>query len=494
MISNSLLLRPGLAISVCLLYHWLATVAVNAQESPLVDLSANEYEALQQISDASVSGTISFLASDELAGRGTPSKELNIAAAYVASRLRAAGAEGLGPNGSYYIESSLETVQTASSGCRVVVKSRPTGDQADAVVQSSLIAGTEDVAMTYSGKVLKVHDTEPPESVAGPVVIQLGDDEGDGPPPMFQIRQAARRLSAVGATVLLVEVPATTDDSTSHPLWAIAKQMQDAPRTTGARSQFNLPVVLVAANQIKDGATIELTVPADLKGSTVVRNVAGVVRGSDEKLAQQALLFSAHLDHLGSGAPGADPIYNGADDDASGVTAVLTLADAFASLQPVAARSTIFVTFWGEEQGLLGSKEFVQNSPWPLDQVVANINIEMVGRPEANAENKMWMTGWTESSLGQQVAFGSRRVGVETFEHPRFSAMLYRASDNFSFVQQGVIAHSFSAGSLHDDYHQPGDEWQKLNLTHMTNVIRGLFAGTLPIAHGKVTPVVRSKE
>lgn len=486
---NSLPLWQRLAIIVCLLFHWSASGAANAQDSPLVDLSANEYEALQQITHDSVAGTVSFLASDELAGRGTPSKELNIAAAYVASRLRAAGAEGLGPNGSYYIESTLETVQTASSGCRVFLKCDPAGDKVDAEIRSSLIVGTEDVALNYAGKVVTVHDGEPPVLIAGPVVIQLGDSEGDGPPPMFQIRQAARRLSAAGATVLLVEVPAAPDESKSHPLWSIASQMQDAPRTTGARSQFDLPVVLVAADQIEDGATIELSVPADLKGRTVVRNVAGIVRGSDEKLAQQAMLFSAHLDHLGAGAPGADPIYNGADDDASGVTAVLTLANAFASLQPTAARSTIFVTFWGEERGLLGSKVFVQNSPWPLDQVVANINIEMVGRPEPNAENKMWMTGWTESSLGQQIALGSRRVGVETFEHPRFSAMLYRASDNFSFVQQGVIAHSFSAGSLHDDYHQPSDEWQKLNLPHMTNVIRGLFAGTLPIAQGQVTPV-----
>ena len=151
----------------------------------------------------------------------------------------------------------------------------------------------------------------------------------------------------------------------------------------------------------------------------------------------------------------------------------------------------IFTLFWGEELGLLGSKQFAEASPWPLDKIIANINIEMIGRPEAEAENKMWMTGWEASDLGELMNAGSRRLAVETFQHPSYSARLYRASDNFSFVQQGVIAHSFSAGSLHDDYHQPSDEWEKLNLPHMSQVMRGLFAGSLPIAQGEVTPSKR---
>ena len=98
------------------------------------------------------------------------------------------------------------------------------------------------------------------------------------------------------------------------------------------------------------------------------------------------------------------------------------------------------------------------------------------------------MTGWHESNLGELMNQGSKSVDVLTFEHPKFSAMLYRASDNYSFVEKGVIAHSFSAGSMHSDYHQVTDEWEKLELKHMTRVIQGLFAGSLPIANGEVTP------
>ena len=98
------------------------------------------------------------------------------------------------------------------------------------------------------------------------------------------------------------------------------------------------------------------------------------------------------------------------------------------------------------------------------------------------------MTGWQESDLGVLMNKASLPFGVEIFNHPKHSAMLYRSSDNWSFVQKGVIAHSFSAGSLHSDYHQPDDEWDRLEIPHMTRVIQGLFAATLPMAYGEARP------
>ena len=104
-------------------------------------------------------------------------------------------------------------------------------------------------------------------------------------------------------------------------------------------------------------------------------------------------------------------------------------------------------------------------------------------------DRDVWMTGWDHSNLGDLMALGARRVETLVFAHPKYSGdMLYGASDNRSLVEKGVIAHSFSAGSLHEDYHQPTDDWQKLELDHMTAVIRGLFAGALPLADGDLTP------
>jgi hypothetical protein len=223
-----------------------------------------------------------------------------------------------------------------------------------------------------------------------------------------------------------------------------------------------------------------------------LKNVVGILPGKDPELAKEAILFSAHLDHLGRKENKGDGIFNGADDNASGVTAVLTLADAFGAMANN-KRTLVFIAFSGEESGLLGSKRYVEQPAWPLDKTIAMINVEMIGRPEPGANGKIWMTGWRESNLGVLLNDASLPTGVEIFEHPKFSAMLYRASDNWPLSEKGVVAHSFSAGSLHSDYHQPDDEWDRLDTQHMTRVIRGLFEASLPMSLGSEAPVQAKK-
>ncbi len=455
----------------------LLTSVVCAQDSntrKLNDLTAEEFKALERITESGVTGTISFLASDEMAGRGTPSKEFTIATAYVASRFRAAGAKGLGPDGSYYLETTIDKVRTPLTG-RVF-------DVANVSTPAVTILNATKEPFQFEGKVPLVDkDGALPADKAGPAALVWNDTEAP-PNPLSLLRRRAATLASKNVTALLVIV------SPSSPLWETAMQRQLEGRLENPRSQITIPVLLVAERVWTDDSDCKLMIPAEVKEQAVVRNVVAVIEGSDAMMKDEAVFYSAHLDHLGDDGTGEDKVFNGADDDASGVTAVLTLADAFGAMEPKPKRSVVFMTFWGEERGLLGSKELVEASPWPLDKLVAGINIEMIGRPEEGARNKVWMTGWTETNLGSLVAAGSRRVGVETFEHPSLSARLYGASDNMSFVKKGVVAHSFSAGSLHSDYHQPSDEWQKLDLTHMTQVIRGLYAGTLPIAQGELTP------
>lgn len=452
----------------------LVPAIAGAQELQLEDLTENEYAAMERINQDRVTGTISFLASDELKGRGTPSPELTIAGAYVASRLRSAGAEGLGPNGSFYLESELDTTRVPANGLKLSIAG-------DAAMGMELLAAGKE-ACNYTGTIPAASEIADGDELHGPVFLDEGLSLEGARSPMFAVMRAAQQWQQGGATALLI----VADDES--PLWAMAEQAQAIGQASRRGTGDMIPVVLVKQAMWDSDAECSLSIPAMIHEPATVRNVIGVIRGSDPELSKEAIIFSAHLDHLGAGGTGEDTIYNGADDDASGVTAVLTLADAYGALKVKPKRSVIFLTFWGEERGLLGSREFVEDSPWPLENVVANINIEMIGRPEEGARNKTWMTGWTESNLGSLVNTGSRRVGVETFEHPQFSAQLYRASDNWAFVQKGVVAHSFSAGSLHQDYHQVTDEWQKLDLPHMTQIIRGLFAGTLPIANGDAKP------
>ena len=453
-----------------------------SDEFRVAPLTAEEQRGLSAIEASEVLSTISFLAADEMAGRDTPSLELNIAAAYVAARFRGAGLEGLGPEGSFYQTHELIQYGPPEGAVRLqqgtellAVTGAVFGGDTEAQVRGQVT--TEATGPSVKGGLVVIEEPAlPPQAVgnASAVTVTL----------------ARRVLPMVtqGAAAVLIRV---RPDS---PLPEALQLMRDRPLTLPAQLQVTIPVVLVPSESVLQGE-VELTVPARKAVVSEVRNVVAILRGSDAKLSEEAILFSAHLDHIGrlSGDRGGDTINNGADDNATGVTAVVTLADAYAALPVRPARSVIFMTFWGEEKGLLGSKFYCDSPLWPLDRTVANINIEMIGRPEAGAEEKMWGTGWTRSTLGQQMAAGAARVGVEVFHREDVSEMLYARSDNYSFVQKGVIAHSFSAGSLHSDYHQPTDEYTRLNVAHMARVIEGLFAGSLPLARGELTPVANAK-
>jgi Zn-dependent M28 family amino/carboxypeptidase len=199
------------------------------------------------------------------------------------------------------------------------------------------------------------------------------------------------------------------------------------------------------------------------------------------------VVVSAHYDHIGIGRPiDGDAIHNGADDDASGTTAVLLLAGAM-QRQPPPVRSVLFVCFAGEEKGLKGSAAFCDRPPVPLERIVANLNIEMIGRPEPGNEGKAWITGAEYSDFAKIVEAPLQRAGVLLVDF-RMATQLFAQSDNWSFVQKGIVAHSLSAGSLHADYHRPSDEVAKLDLPHMTRIIGALLPAVRELADRDAVP------
>jgi hypothetical protein len=436
----------------------------------------------EQITQGKVTSTISFLASDELGGRETNSKEFEIAAAYVASRFLGAGLEGGGPDGSFYHETIVKQSRVPSDATLLQADNSP-------IAHYGLLS-TSDAACQIQGSVTSVSlDAlqKPDADLTGLRGIVRGkfDTQAKGSRALSQLNRLAQRLGAAGVQALLL-------DCDPESPWIRQAELDRTKPRINSDEPSGIPILLVPAN-VRISDQVKLTASGMIRDDKRMRNVIGLLRGSDETLQKQAILYSAHLDHLGSNpALADDQVFNGADDDASGVTAVVTLADAIGSMKQRPKRSVLFMTFWGEESGLLGSKQFVATPSWPLDQIVANINIEMIGRPEGGARGKIWMTGWRESDLGSLMSQAAKPWGVEIFEHPKFSSMLYRASDNWSFVQRGVIAHSFSAGSLHPDYHKVDDEWDRLEIPHMTQVIQGLWLGSLPLLDGSQTPAKSS--
>ncbi len=428
---------------------------------------ADSYDAINQ---KSVTATVSFLASDEMAGRDTPSKEFDIASAYVAGRFRGAGLVGGGDDGSFFQKTTIATVQLPSSGISIAQNGKQ--------IQNFGMLSGDASAFDFTGKVTVVTaDDFRKTKVSGAVLFDPGSLAD--PRAIGNLARQTAVLKRNGATAILIPV------EPGSPLIAMAKKLQ-APSLVSRRG-FAGPTVLIS--KISGEGEFSIQIPKLIGGEATVQNTIGVLKGSDPTLQNEAIIFTAHLDHIGSTTGPGDTINNGADDDATGVTGVLSLADAYGAMKTPPKRTVIFMTLWGEEKGLLGSRYYANNPTWPLRKIVANINLEMIGRPEAGASEKCWVTGWDQSDLGPLMIKGAESVGILIFEHPKFSEMLYRASDNYSFVEKGVIAHSFSAGSLHDDYHQVGDHWEKLELKHMTRVIEGLFAGSLPIANGELTPI-----
>ncbi len=215
-------------------------------------------------------------------------------------------------------------------------------------------------------------------------------------------------------------------------------------------------------------------------------NVVGILRGSDAQLSKEAVLLSAHLDHVGTGeAVNGDQIYNGADDDASGVCAVLELARLLGASILKPKRTVIFALFGSEEAGGAGSRHFLDHSPVPLTNIVANLQFEMIGRPDPKvAARTLWLTGYERSDLGAQLA----RHGARLVADPHPEQNFFQRSDNYALARRGVVAHTVSSFGLHSDYHQPSDDITRIDFSHMTDAIGSMFKPVLWLVNSNFKP------
>ena len=460
------------------LVFWVAVSAIPASHC----LAQSKFEAPPELKASydlinvrSVEAAVSFLASDAMRGRQTPSRELDIASAYVAARFKAAGLEGLGDKGSFMQTTEIATSAVPNSGIEFSVDGKP-------IAHYGLL-GCAAEEFEHDGPIT-VATGEEGNEVRFDGVLTIVAPDFAGPRDRSNFMRRLARYGRAGASAILVQV------AEDHPLVGAAKQAIE-PRVIQTRGLALGHVLLIPKMDLTAG---KLDLPKQVNGKTSVSNVIGVIKGSDPELSKQAIIVTAHLDHIGvTGLKSGDTINNGADDNATGSTAIVTLADAFGAMKTPPKRSVIFMTFWGEEKGFLGSYHYVRNPTWPLEDTVCNVNIEMIGRPEAGANEKVWVTGWDRSDLGKLMNVGSQKAGVLIFSHPQFSGdMLFRASDNYPFFEKGIVAHSFSAGSLHSDYHQVSDHIEKLELKHMTRVIQGMFSGVLHLANG-ATPKMSEK-
>jgi hypothetical protein len=257
----------------------------------------------------------------------------------------------------------------------------------------------------------------------------------------------------------------------------------------------------VAYEVVRGPAGNELRLPGTGTADSAVGRVAdanliGVVRGTDSLLRREAVVVGAHFDHMGVGpAVAGDSVYNGADDDASGVAAMLVAARALAQSPP--RRTVVVLLTSGEEQGVLGTQWYLAHPAFPLSQTVADLQVEMVGRPDslAGGAGRLWLTGYERSTMGER--FAGAGLNVVPDARPQFK--FFERSDNIVFALKGIPAHTLSSFGLHDDYHQPSDEVARIDFDHLaraaelvTRAARVLAEGDVPVWHpgGRPLPAV----
>lgn len=218
-------------------------------------------------------------------------------------------------------------------------------------------------------------------------------------------------------------------------------------------------------------------------------NVVGILRGSEPALRDTYLVISAHMDHLGVGTADAagDSIFNGADDNASGTAAILEVAQAMAALDDPPARSVVFLAVSGEEKGLLGSRWYSDHPTVPVESIVGNINVDMIGR---NAPDSIVAIGVDYSSLGplaERMAVENPGLGLTVVNDPWPEERFFFRSDHFNFARLEIPALFFFAG-VHEDYHRPSDHVAEIDFDKSARVARLIFRTALAVAESAEPP------
>ena len=411
-----------------------------------------------------------FLASDAMQGRGSATHDEWVAATYVASELRQYGIAPAGDDGGYIqrvplVGSKVTSVPTMSF-------SLPGAGAAHEITWSQ---GkdflTVDLSQSeFSGRLQKIDAAGSATNVeAGMVVLIAGKNEAE-------LERAALAAVSKGAVAELISAPAGSSEKFAEAARQLSRfPLHAAVDSAGADEHFNLLQLKAEAFQAlwgaPDGTALNFRAPGQ-EEKAYTWNAVGILPGRDPQLRHSAVLLSAHLDHLGIGAAvHGDNIYNGADDDASGTTAVLELARVLGK-EPRPQRTVIFALFGSEETGGLGSTYFREHPPIQLQEIAANLEFEMIGRPDPLVKaDTLWLTGWERSNLGPALA----AHGAHLVNDPHPEQHFFTRSDNYILAKKGVVAQSVSSYGLHKDYHQPSDDKAHLDFKHMDAAIASLL-------------------
>jgi hypothetical protein len=464
----------------------LVAPALRAQMAPPLSRAA------ASITAKDVAQRIGIIADDSMMGRDTPSRGLDLTAQYVADQFRRFGLRPGGENGGWFQRYPITRRRLDLDRSQVVFGAAGRQDTAR-FTSSARFDGGAVPEQSISGATVLVGGAQTAETagrlgVRDKVVLYVpaGKLESDSVQQILRLLflagpKALVTLSAADSTTFAALVPRHAPERTvigSGSTRPVALQVREgAIRDALSVAKVNLSAIRAAREPVvRDlpGLNVSVEMKDSVTSSLTAPNTVGILEGTDPKLKNEYLVYSAHMDHIGISPGQADSINNGADDDGSGTVGVIELAEAFSRPGARPKRSIIFLTVSGEEKGLWGSKYFSDHPAVPIGQIVADLNIDMIGR---NWPDTIVAIGKEHSDLGatlNRVNAAHHELGMTAIDDRWPEERFYFRSDHYNFARKGVPILFFFNG-VHEDYHEVTDSPEKINSDKEARILRLLF-------------------
>jgi hypothetical protein len=497
----------------------------------------------EAIKAAELKDFLYFVASDEMEGRNTPSRGLDNTAKFIATNLTKWGLKPAGDDGTYFQKIVLVQNKVDPEGGSVEIGGQKLTFGVDYLPGFS--GGSAKGSLVYAGNgwVVKARNIDPYKDldVRGKIIVAAGDAPPKGVsyselhgkqgedfslPTDYALQHGAAGVILIPSSRSLNTWNARRKAIT-QPSRPMVEKFQTSSNSVPVITLSEKMVGTLFAGEKVDGATIfkhagsndpvesfelssskevSFTVAAQ-KEKVITQNVVAICEGSDTILKNEYVAIGAHYDHVGIGDKpiNGDAIYNGADDDGSGTVSVMAIAEAFAK-GPAPKRSILFVWHCGEEKGLWGSRYFTEYPTVPLNQIVTQLNIDMIGRSKKigdtnpkNAEltgpneiyvigSKMMSTELGEVSEAVNKSFLKLSFNYK-YDDPKDPNRFFFRSDHFNYAQKGIPIIFYFDG-VHEDYHQPSDSPDKIDYQKMEKVARTIYVTGLTIANLPARPKV----
>lgn len=412
------------------------------------------------ISLEQVTKDVTYLASDDLKGRGNYSNEISDAANYIAKRFKENGLIGSNDIAKQSFFQTYTVSKNSPKKLTLLLNGQPISYENLAIASTDNNVSWQVSNIRKNSKV-NLHD------------INQSDD----------VQATLSKINKQGGDHIVLVNLAHEKIFRRYQHYfqqGITRLYQNENNTI----QGGTIVIVLTDTAIKEIENIRVSAVNTISTSELT-NVIALLPGKTKP--NEIVLYSAHYDHLGMKNTEGDSIFNGADDDASGTAAIINIAGYYAK-QGNNDRTLMFAAFSAEEIGGFGSQYFSkQVDP---KTIIAMINIEMIGKPSKFGVGELWMTGMKHSSLGEQLNLALAKQDKKIHQDPYPEQGLFYRSDNATLAKLGVPAHSFSSTQLDKDqhYHQVSDDISSLNLSFLHKVIETLAIATQPLVNGTITP------